>query len=98
MALAPLSRTVWRQDWLCCWLEQVRITARWTQLRQAWAAFTPLQRQRRRTLLAVAVALVCWLLRPLVLFSWLPGWLVGALLLWATVELALLAWRPKRWR
>ena len=76
----------------------MRITARWQQLQHMWAGFTPLQRQRRRTLFAVVVALGCWMLRPLALLSWLPGWLVGSLLLWATVELVLLAWRPQRWR
>jgi hypothetical protein len=29
---------------------------------------------------------------------WLPGWVVGGLLLWGAIELWLLAWRPQRWR
>jgi hypothetical protein len=47
---------------------------------------------------ATALALGVWLLRPLPLLRQLPGWVVGGLLLWALVELAWLAWWPRRWR
>ncbi|CAK6697796.1 hypothetical protein ICNINCKA_02300 [Synechococcus sp. CBW1107] len=39
-----------------------------------------------------------YLLRPLVPLLWLPGWVVGCLLLWAVVELLRWAWWPRRWR
>ena len=68
------------------------------QLERRLAGWSPLQRQRRRTLLALGCGLGSWLLRPIPPLSWFPGWLVGAPLLWAAVELALLAWRPRRWR
>jgi hypothetical protein len=54
--------------------------------------------QRRRTLLAAVLAALALLLRPWPPFLWLPGWCVGALLLWALVELLNLVFRPRRWR
>ncbi|MEY4297932.1 MAG: hypothetical protein RLZZ423_1111 [Cyanobacteriota bacterium] len=55
-------------------------------------------RQRRRVLQLWAVAGTLWLLRPLWPVRLLPGWVVGALLLWAIAELLLCCWRPRRWR
>jgi hypothetical protein len=54
--------------------------------------------QRRRGLVAVLLGLASWLLRPFWPFFWLPGWVVGGLLIWAALELFGLAWRPRRWR
>ena len=54
--------------------------------------------QRRRALLALALALVSFLLRPWPPFQALPGWVVGGLAMWAAVELLRWAWRPVRWR
>ena len=76
--------------------------------RAAWLRLPPALRrelnplpgslQRRRCLLAVVLALVALIARPLPPFLWLPGWCVGALLLWALAELLLWLWRPHRWR
>jgi hypothetical protein len=44
------------------------------------------------------LALLCFLLRPWPPFQALPGWLVGALGIWATFELLRWGWRPVRWR
>jgi hypothetical protein len=49
-------------------------------------------------LVAVLLGLATWLLRPFWPFFWLPGWVVGGLLIWAALELFGLAWRPRRWR
>jgi MFS superfamily sulfate permease-like transporter len=49
-------------------------------------------------LLALGLAMVAYLLRPLGPLRWLPGWVVGGLLLWAVVELLRWAWWPRRWR
>jgi hypothetical protein len=54
--------------------------------------------QRLRTLRAWALAGGVLLLRPYWPLNFLPGWVVGALLLWASVELLLWIWRPRRWR
>jgi UDP-N-acetylmuramyl pentapeptide phosphotransferase/UDP-N-acetylglucosamine-1-phosphate transferase len=51
-----------------------------------------------RPLAALVLAAVVFLLRPLSPFRLAPGWLVGALLLWALAEVLLLLWRPRRWR
>lgn len=53
--------------------------------------------QRRRTLAVVAVAMLVFLLRPLPPLAALPGWVVGGLLFWATLELLGWLWRPRRW-
>lgn len=54
--------------------------------------------QRRRLLsLLLACGLVA-LLRPYWPLDLLPGWTVGALLLWTVIELLRLAWWPRRWR
>lgn len=58
----------------------------------------PGARQRLRALRVWALAALVLVLRPWLPFSLLPGWLVGALLLWALLELLLLIWRPRRWR
>jgi hypothetical protein len=58
----------------------------------------PLELQKRRCAVAVALGLGSWLLRPIPPFQWLPGVVIGALLLWAAIELAALAWRPQRWQ
>jgi hypothetical protein len=52
--------------------------------------------RRRRLLLAWLLAGGTWLLRPWPPFQWLPGWCVGALLLWAVAELVGWLWRPQR--
>ncbi|MCU0528323.1 MAG: hypothetical protein MUD04_02270 [Cyanobium sp. Prado107] len=54
--------------------------------------------QRLRALRVAALAGLVLLLRPWVPFSWLPGWVVGALLLWALAELCRWVWWPRRWR
>ena len=54
--------------------------------------------QRLRALRVAALAGLVLLLRPWVPFSWLPGWVVGTLLLWALVELCRWVWWPQRWR
>jgi hypothetical protein len=53
---------------------------------------------RWRTLLVAAVAVLAWLLRPWPPFQWLPGAVVGILLLWAVLELLRWLWWPRRWR
>jgi hypothetical protein len=53
--------------------------------------------QRRRAALAAAVAGLALLLRPWPPFQWLPGWVVGLLLLWAVAELLRWLWWPRRW-
>lgn len=67
----------------------------WQRLR---AGRSPLLPQRLRSAVAAVLAIGVWLLRPLPLLRQLPGWVVGLLLLWALVELAWLAWWPRRWR
>jgi hypothetical protein len=52
---------------------------------------------RRRALLVSAAALGVWLLRPWPPFQWLPGSVVGLLLLWAVIELLRWLWWPRRW-
>ena len=52
---------------------------------------------RRLLALVLAVALVL-LLRPYWPLIFLPGWTIGALLLWTVIELLRLAWWPQRWR
>jgi len=54
--------------------------------------------QRRRTLRVWALAGAVLLLRPYWPLNFLPGWVVGALLLWASVELLGWIWLPRRWR
>lgn len=53
---------------------------------------------RRRAQAAVAIAVGAWLLRPWPPFLWLPGWLVGGMLLWALAEAIRWQWWPHRWR
>ncbi|MCE2836933.1 MAG: hypothetical protein LW834_08210 [Cyanobium sp. 49614_E6] len=58
----------------------------------------PGAQQRRRALGVAALAGLSFMLRPYPPFIWLPGWVVGGLLLWLAVELlAWLCW-PRRWR
>jgi hypothetical protein len=57
----------------------------------------PGARQRRRALLVAALAGLVLLLRPWPPCLWLPGWVVGALLLWAAAELLRWLWWPRRW-
>ena len=47
---------------------------------------------------AAALAGAVLLLRPYWPLNFLPGWVVGALLLWASVELLGWIWWPRRWR
>ena len=54
--------------------------------------------QRLRTLRVWALAGGVLLLRPYWPLNFLPGWVVGALLLWASVELLGWIWWPRRWR
>jgi len=70
---------------------------RWSLLPPELASL-PGSRQRQRTLLVLALAGGAWLLRPWRPFQWLPGWVVGGLLLWAVLELLRCTWRPQRWR
>jgi hypothetical protein len=58
----------------------------------------PGSRQRQRALQLLALAGLTWLLRPWLPFQLLPGWVVGALVLWALLELLRWTWRPQRWR
>lgn len=55
-------------------------------------------RQRQRVLWLWAAAGLVMLLRPLWPVRLLPGWLVAVVLLWATAELLLVVWWPRRWR
>jgi hypothetical protein len=57
----------------------------------------PGARQRRRALTLLALAGLVLLLRPWPPFQWLPGWVVGLLLLWAMAELLRWLWWPRRW-
>jgi hypothetical protein len=52
---------------------------------------------RRRALAVVGTAVLVWLLRPWPPFQWLPGAVVGLLLLWAVLELLRWLWWPRRW-
>jgi hypothetical protein len=52
---------------------------------------------RRRALLISLLALFVWLMRPWPPFQWLPGSVVGAVLLWAVIELLRWLWWPQRW-
>jgi hypothetical protein len=54
--------------------------------------------QRRRLLLLLLSCALVALLRPYWPLILLPGWTVGALLLWTVLELLRLAWWPQRWR
>jgi hypothetical protein len=63
-----------------------------------WLRQLPGAGQRRRTLLALTLALLCFLLRPWPPFQALPGWVVGGLGAWAVIELLRWNWRPVRWR
>ncbi|MFN5193771.1 MAG: hypothetical protein ACK5E6_05000 [Cyanobacteriota bacterium] len=54
--------------------------------------------QRRRAWAVALLAGGVLLLRPWPPFLWLPGWLVGLLLLWALVEWVGCLWWPRRWR
>jgi hypothetical protein len=46
----------------------------------------------------LAMGATVMLLRPYGPVVLLPGWLVGALLLWGVWELLCWAWWPRRWR
>lgn len=54
--------------------------------------------QRRRALAVVAAAGLVVVLRPIWPLQALPGWVVGALLLWAAAELVRWVWWPRRSR
>ncbi len=54
--------------------------------------------QRRRALTLAALAGLAVALRSWPPFLWLPGWVVGLLLLLAVAELLRWLWRPRRWR
>ncbi|MCS5697963.1 hypothetical protein NZK32_02745 [Cyanobium sp. FGCU-52] len=54
--------------------------------------------QRRRALTLAALAGLAVVLRPWPPFLWLPGWLVGLLLLLSVAALLRWLWRPHRWR
>lgn len=54
--------------------------------------------QRLRTLRLGALAGMVLLLRAYFPLNFLPGWVVGALLLWAIVEVLGWIWWPRRWR
>jgi hypothetical protein len=61
-------------------------------------AHLPGAAQRRRALALAALAGLVLLLRPWPPFQWLPGWVVGLLLLAAVAELLRWLWWPRRWR
>jgi hypothetical protein len=63
-----------------------------------WLLDLPGAAQRRRALVAALLAILALVLRPWPPFLWLPGWLVGGLLLWAVGESLVWCWRPRRWR
>ena len=54
--------------------------------------------QRRRLLQVWALAGLLMVFRAQWPLRLLPGWLVGAVLLWAVLELLLWTWWPRRWR
>ncbi|MEB3166705.1 MAG: hypothetical protein VKO65_08555 [Cyanobacteriota bacterium] len=54
--------------------------------------------QRRRACITAALAGLAVALRPWPPFQWLPGWVVGALLLLTVLELLRWRWFPRRWR
>ncbi|MCS5691477.1 hypothetical protein NZK33_05695 [Cyanobium sp. FGCU-6] len=54
--------------------------------------------QRRRACLLAALATAVVVLRPWPPFLWLPGWVVGLLLLLTVADLLRWLWRPHRWR
>lgn len=58
----------------------------------------PGARQRRRALLLAALAGLVLALRPWPPFLWLPGWVVGLLLVGASLEVLRWLWWPRRWR
>ena len=60
-------------------------------------AHLPGAAQRRRALSLSAVAALVFLLRPWPPFQWLPGWVVGLLVLVAVAELLRWLWWPRRW-
>ena len=55
-------------------------------------------RQRRRLLQVWALAGLLMLFRAFWPLRLLPGWVVGAVLLWAVIELLVWVWWPRRWR
>ena len=55
-------------------------------------------RQRRRVLQLWAMLAAVLLLRSFWPVRLVPGWWVGALLLWAVAELLRCCWWPRRWR
>jgi hypothetical protein len=61
-----------------------------------WLTSLPGARQRRRALAVTALAAGVFFLRPFWPLQALPGWVVGALLLWAIVELVRWVWWPRR--
>jgi hypothetical protein len=61
-----------------------------------WLTTLPGARQRRRALAVTALAAGVFFLRPFWPLRALPGWVVGALLLWAVVELVRWVWWPRR--
>jgi hypothetical protein len=61
-----------------------------------WLTTLPGARQRRRALAVTALAAGVFFLRPFWPLQALPGWVVGALLLWAVVELVRWVWWPRR--
>ena len=54
--------------------------------------------QRRRALTLAALAGLALALRAWPPFLWLPGWVVGLLLLLTVADLLRWLWRPHRWR
>ncbi len=73
------------------------ISVRWPALPPELSRL-PGSGQRLRALRVLALAGGVVLLRPWGPFSALPGWVVGALLLWAVLELVGWIWWPRRWR
>ena len=67
----------------------------WTQLAAFGARTRAAVNFWARVLAAAGLVL---LLRPWWPLIWLPGWVVGLLLLWAVLELLRWIWWPRRWR
>ncbi|MFN9645417.1 MAG: hypothetical protein ACK6BG_09960 [Cyanobacteriota bacterium] len=78
-------------------LPRPRLPARWRPPLPPLLNHLPGAGRRRRALLVATIAAGVWLLRPWPPFQWLPGSVVGLLILWAVIELLCWLWWPRRW-